>query len=165
MSNVYAVRFAHSILEKYWDRALPVDLLDIAEKLGVQVLPGNFSKGFFGSDDEISGTFQYVNGVPTCTINESHHINRQRFTLAHELGHFVLEHGEKCDDSKTLYRQNGHTDPVEIEANNFAAELLMPKTAVNVLIKDKGCGISELADWFQVSEQAMYFRLKNLGWL
>ena len=77
MSNVYAVRFAHSILEKYWDRTLPVDLLDIAEKLGVQVLPGNFSKGIFGSDDEISGTFQYVNGVPTCTINESHHINRQ----------------------------------------------------------------------------------------
>ncbi|MDO5769293.1 MAG: ImmA/IrrE family metallo-endopeptidase [Psychrobacter sp.] len=165
MSNAYAVRFARSILENYWDKTLPVNLTDIAEKLGVQVVYDSFSQGIFGSGDDISGTFKYVDGVPTCTVNINHHRNRQRFTLAHELGHFVLEHGEKSDNSQTLYRQNNHTDPVEIEANNFAAELLMPKTAISILIREESFGISELAEWFEVSEQAMYFRLKNLGWL
>lgn len=165
MSNLYAKKFARSILEEYWDRRLPVDLNGIAKKLGVAVEYSDFSKGIFNTGDDISGTFKYKDGVPTCTINVHHHPNRQRFTLAHELGHFVLEHGEKSDDSETLYRQNGHTDPVEIEANNFAAELLMPETAISILIKEGYTNISDLAGWFEVSEQAMYFRLKNLGWL
>ena len=161
----YAVEAARSILNRHWDGVLPVDLHEIAEKLNVKVKYDAFFENFFSSEPEISGMFTYVDNVPTCTINSRHHQNRQRFTLAHELGHFALQHGEKTDNKNTLYR-NGTTNPDEVEANAFAAELLMPKGVVRHLIVHEGIAdISELARTFLVSEQAMEIRLKNLGWV
>lgn len=161
----YAVEAARSILSRHWDGVLPVNLHEIAKKLNVKVEYDAFSKSLFSSEPEISGTLTFENNVPTCTINLHHHENRQRFTLAHELGHFALQHGAKTDNKNTLYR-NGTTNPDEVEANAFAAELLMPKAIVRNLIVHQGVAdISELAKIFLVSEQAMKIRLKNLGWI
>lgn len=161
----YAAETARNILERHWDGTLPVNLHDIAKKLNVEVVLDPFEQNFFSPEPEISGTFTYVNNVPTCTINSQHHKNRQRFTLAHELGHYVLHHGEKSDNKNTLYR-NGTTNPDEVEANAFAAELLMPKGIVRYLIVEQGItSISELAKSFMVSEQAMEIRLERLGWI
>lgn len=160
----YAINAARNVLERYWDGNLPVNLHDIAAKLNVAVTYDSFISNLFSGEPEISGTFKYVNNVPICTINERHHKNRQRFTLAHELGHYVLQHGEKTDNKDTLYR-NGTTNPDEVEANAFAAELLMPSGVLRYLLVDKGVtDISLLASQFVVSEQAMEIRLRSLGW-
>lgn len=161
----YAAETARKILSRYWDGKLPVDLELIAKKLSVEVKYDTFSDYLFSGQPEISGMFTYVGNIPTCTINSGHHVNRQRFTLAHELGHYALQHGEKTDNKNTLYR-NGDSNPDEIEANAFAAELLMPEGVVKYLIADKGLtDISELAQYFSVSEQAMEIRLRKLGWI
>lgn len=107
---------------------------------------------------------------------------RRRFTLAHELGHFCL-HTDKVksgfkDNRKTMSRSLSYWDPKESEANNFAAQLLMPSH----LILEHGQDIinqykahhddavmpvaeftSRLASLFKVSNKAMEYRLKNLG--
>lgn len=54
-------------------------------------------------------------------------------------------------------------DPIEVEANRFAAELLMPEAAVRHYVQHGIISISELARTFAVSEVAMKYRLKNLG--
>lgn len=108
-------------------------------------------------------------------INSTHHKNRQRFTIAHELGHYLLHKGEPTFIDRKFERINfrlGSTvnsaNIEEIEANQFAAELLMPH---EFLIKDiatiddleKGNLISDLSQRYQVSEQALTIRLTSLS--
>ena len=81
----------------------------------------------------------YVNeGTPIIGVNALHHPNRQRFTIAHECGHLILHkpqitkevHVDKALASPMLMRDSvsaAGVDEMEIEANLFAAELLMPK--------------------------------------
>ena len=101
------------------------------------------------------------------SINES--IERQRFTIAHELGHYASGHlvGNTTmfrDGTKSYSRDN--YDIQEYEANNYAAELLMPKYKVDFIIEQEGISdIREMAQIFKVSPTAMMIRLKNLGWV
>ncbi|MDP8100697.1 ImmA/IrrE family metallo-endopeptidase [Phocoenobacter atlanticus] len=151
------------ILDFYWDKELPVNLEAIATQLGVTV-----EKCLKIDDDwDISGKFTYVNGNPVCFVNTADIETRQRFTLAHELGHFVLRHGEHIDRTDSLYRNNNeYQDWREVEANIFAAELTMPRSALDFLIMKKNITrIDDLAREFGMSERAMYYRLKNTGWL
>jgi len=153
-------REAQQILGTAWDgRPLPVDPIQIARELGIKVYTAGLSEGVAGMlrkrpqlDPEI-----FVNG------NDS--LNRQRFTVAHELGHYVKhvaageEHWEHVDYRNAL--SGDGTDSDEIFANKFAAGLLMPKDAVERL-KREGLGVATLAAQFGVSEEAMNFRLTNL---
>ncbi|MCK9195010.1 MAG: ImmA/IrrE family metallo-endopeptidase, partial [Nevskia sp.] len=85
-----------------------------------------------------------------------------RFTIAHELGHHFLEHGERKRDTPSEFSASTF-DFVEAAANRFAADLLMPATAVTWLVENKGyVSIEALAREFLVSEVAMRYRLKNL---
>lgn len=94
-------------------------------------------------------------------VNKDHHPNPQRFTVAHELGHYMLNHGNKID---TLYPDINDSD--EIEANKFADELLMPSGVLRHLILKHGiANVTTLAHKFWVSEQTMLFRLKSLGFI
>lgn len=160
MSAVSVARYA---LDKYWDRALPVDIENIAHQMGVSI---NKTTGIDG-DWDISGKFSYEEGVPTCWVSITDTEQRQRFTLAHELGHFALNHGEQVDSTESLYRKTqGWQHSREREANAFAAEILMPKIAIDFLIEKKGItGIRALAQALNVSPVAMEYRLKNVGWL
>jgi len=114
-------------------------------------------------------------------INTSHHSVRQRFTIAHELGHFLLHHAQAVDEIhidrafELRFRDDlssQGTDIDEREANLFAAELLMPrhfiaKDLANIreidLINDDFA--KALADRYGTSSQAMLFRLANLGYM
>lgn len=108
-------------------------------------------------------------------VNSLHPKSRQRFTIAHELGHLELhETGEIHIDHRFLARRRDGVsslaiDQDEIEANNFAAELLMPKFMLeNDLAKLQVDYEDEelprwLADRYKVSLQAMAIRLSNLG--
>ncbi|AKG07771.1 hypothetical protein AAX06_05945 [Moraxella bovoculi] len=160
-----ATRYAQSVLEKYWDRKLPINLEKIIENIQKSMNKSDINFSYESLDEGISGSINYdkTNECFHIKVNNNKHIHHQRFTLAHELGHYALSHGEKYDNEKTLFR-NGHSDPDEVEANAFAAEILMPKVVVNMLIFEEGIvEVQSLANIFKVSELAMRYRLKNLG--
>ncbi|MGL6493539.1 ImmA/IrrE family metallo-endopeptidase [Aeromonas veronii] len=105
-------------------------------------------------------------------VNKNHHPNRQRFTIAHELGHFIHHRsliGDGINDNK-LYRSTNQgkyfnqniTLGHEKEANTFAASLLMPREVV-IECRRKGMSIKEMADYFRVSQAAMSYRLQGFG--
>lgn len=132
---------------------------------------------FPGDDGEVSGML-YQDGQHTIIgVNQSHFQTRQRFTIAHELGHLLLhpvDHLHLDRDFRVAWRDGRSaqaTDIKEIEANQFAAELLMPAFMLRqelegqtVDIEDDGC-IKKLAGQYEVSLQAMIFRLTNLGFI
>lgn len=147
---------AREVLDKFWDLELPVNVDHIAKALKARV---EYVQGV-----DYSGWFDYENGQPIIRINRNEPEVRRRFTLAHELGHFQIGHegGIPRDrpDSFSLDNKN----PLEIAANRFAAELLMPERAVRFLVFDRGMKLlSELAKAANVSQVAMQFRLQNLG--
>jgi len=151
-------RIAQSYLEQHWNKELPVDPVAIAKAAGVRV----FTNPDMGS---YAGWFYDHEGVPTIEYNGRDPLVRQRFTIAHELGHFALKHGPRPRDSADAFSLNNY-DPVETDANKFAAELLMPAAVVNGMIRTHGItDFERLSHMFNTSGVAMKFRLRNLGWL
>ena len=92
---------------------------------------------------------------------------RRRFTLAHEIGHWVCQcdEGVSAPPEPILCRPAdmaaGPDASLEHEANNFAASLLMPEAAIRAAAAD-GMDCGEAASWFSVSEIAMEWRYFNL---
>ena len=87
-------------------------------------------------DDELSGMCFYKDAVAFVGVNARHAPNRQRFTIAHEIGHIllhqdVLQKGAHVDKTITMLRRDGESAQgsvlIEIQANQFAAALLMPE--------------------------------------
>jgi Zn-dependent peptidase ImmA (M78 family) len=118
---------------------------------------------------------RHDNGA-TVGVNSLHAAVRQRFTIAHEIGHYVLHRRRRFIDEVWVdyrdERASAGTYKQEVEANGFAAELLMPedlvKRSLGRLI-DSGLELSgsdvaaSLADEFDVSTEAMSHRLTNLA--
>ncbi|HVE68784.1 MAG TPA: ImmA/IrrE family metallo-endopeptidase [Solirubrobacteraceae bacterium] len=167
-----ADRDAQQILERVWiagpeldDVKLPVDPFHIARELGLQV----YTDRSLAAD--VSGMLVKRAGYddPEILLNAGDSRNRQRFTCAHELGHYTKrtqtgDEGpwEYVDRRDTLSTQGKNAD--EIYANQFAAALLMP--AETVRRRAQGSVVATaLAFEFGVSADAMTFRLKNLGLL
>jgi Zn-dependent peptidase ImmA (M78 family) len=113
-------------------------------------------------------------------VNSSQHSLRQRFSMAHELGHFLLHENESIHfdyKSKILLRDETSskgTDVREKEANLFAAELLMPTKFLKQdfkeidsidFLEETEINLENLARKYEVSAQAMTFRLAYLGYL
>lgn len=86
---------------------------------------------------------------------------RLRFTIAHEIGHFLLHPGRAISERGGTTNQA--TARLEREADQFAAELLMPEHLVRQALLDDGADARRLADRFDVSAQAMSLRLRHLG--
>lgn len=157
---------AAELLRKHGLFAVPVDVTAVAERIGASVV-------FEDLDDDVSGFLLREKGVSTIAVNKQHHPNRQRFTLAHECGHLFL-HADKGDRlwlDKTLFFRDGSSSTgdqfAEIEANQFAAGLLMPEELiVGMLGKERlisEIDVVRLAMRFEVSERAMTVRLISLG--
>ena len=144
-----------------------VNVFRVIEENGIKLV-------FEDMDDSDSGLLLIEGGKATIAINKSHHTNRQRFTAAHECGHYFLHRG---DGDKQLFvdqafargaTASAGTDSIEIEANQFAAELLMPEEMVRESVGGQSLSdldISLLALRFEVSEQAMTLRLVKLDLL
>jgi Zn-dependent peptidase ImmA (M78 family) len=96
-------------------------------------------------------------------VNASEGFRRKRFTVAHEIAHYIL-HLDKIGDELTddaMYR-SGLSTREEVQANNLAADIIMPISLIRQL---QGLGmdsVSALADALQVSEPAMRVRLSYL---
>lgn len=148
----------------------PVPIERIANKLGAQLR-------YSPLDDEISGMVYIKEGTPIIGINSLHHPNRQRFTLSHETAHLILHKNEITKEIHVdkefpmLMRDSVSSsgkDRMEIEANAFAAELLMPEEFLIKALGGKGFDIDDdemvnkLAKQFKVSKSAMRFRLGKL---
>jgi Zn-dependent peptidase ImmA (M78 family) len=156
-------RTVKSVLDSYWDGVLPVNPDVIAQQLGINVLPLNSER-----NPNVSGMAEILSdGRKMIGYNKFDSHSRIRFTVAHELAHHVLGHTARYSRCLRDYSTNSNPENpwVETEANRFAAELLMPGDAVNMLVKREGVtDINKLAYYFDVSEKAMYWRLKNLGY-
>jgi Zn-dependent peptidase ImmA (M78 family) len=117
-------------------------------------------------DSGVSGVIQKKAGRDAAIyLNDKDHPNRQRFTCAHELGHYVNHTNNGVLDYEFVdYRDQlaaEGTDPEEVYANRFAAALLMPAGEVRTL-KRGGYDLVQLAYRFRVSEEAMTIRLASL---
>lgn len=139
---------------------LPIDPVRIANVLGIDVFVANMRAN-------VSGTLQKKQGEdPIIYLNRTDSDNRQRFTCAHELGHYVRRTADgDADydfvDARDQLASMG-THPEEVYANQFAAALLMPADLVR-LEHRRGLGPVRLAVRFGVSDDAMGYRLKTLG--
>jgi Zn-dependent peptidase ImmA (M78 family) len=159
------------LLAKLKIHTIPVPVTKIAKSLGaiIQVSP---------LDDELSGLILIKNNTPIIGVNSQHHINRQRFTIAHEIGHlmlhrhFISNHIHVDRIFPALMRDSRSAtgiDLIEREANQFAAGLLMPDDKLVEYFGDKQFDIDDdepiekIAKKFQVSKQAMMYRMRNLG--
>jgi len=167
-------RIAQQILTEAGVAGPPVDVQAIARRLDARV------HRVADEAEDVSGFLlrDPVGDITLIGVNARHHRWRQRFTVAHELGHLCLHQTERLHvDGKRGYsvvrRSTASSlgaDPKEIEANVFAAELLMP---VDFLEEDVSSDrfaslsgrelVKELARRYQVSQAAMRFRLSNLG--
>lgn len=125
-------------------------------------------------DGDVSGMLLRRDGRTIIGINSTHARTRQRFSIAHEIGHVLLHEKESFHIDKIHplrfrdKRSSTGKDVPEIEANQFAAELLMPEEFIardlaqyaNV---DLELAIAKMAENYEVSEQAMTIRLTSLG--
>lgn len=113
-----------------------------------------------------SGQLKYVNGVWTISINRDHNKKRQRFTLAHELAHYILHKEKNSEFKDAVFFRDEVLDSMEFKANEFASELLMPENLVRNTIDNQGIrNIGQLADKFGVSAAAMKYRILSLGYV
>jgi Zn-dependent peptidase ImmA (M78 family) len=152
-----ATQAANTILAEHWGDKVPVDPARIARKLGI-----NVENAFLDAD--VAGAIEKrPDGQVRIYLNREDHPNRQRFTCAHEIGHFV-QHGEE-DFEFVDYRDMTASlgvDEDERYANAFAAALLMPEKEMRRL-KSIGMNQRDMKEVFGVSEAALVNRLKNLG--
>jgi Zn-dependent peptidase ImmA (M78 family) len=160
---------ARELLESQGIRSAPIPVEKIAKALGVQLR-------FSPLDEELSGMVYVKDGTPIIGVNALHHPNRQRFTIAHELGHYML-HRELLSSEvhvdkqfKILMRDTNSstgTDAIEIEANKFAAELLLPSFLIDDLLANSTFDIDDpeplekLAKKFRVSKQMLEYKMRG----
>lgn len=132
--------------------------------------------------DEISGMLVPLNEAAgkrrwAILVNAAHAPVRQRFTIAHELGHLLLHgyqtaHADKNFKIRLRDTQSSQGSVFEeIEANRFAAELLMPEAVLTRMLRDHALEYADeasdgelerLAALFEVSKQAFSIRLSSL---
>lgn len=151
MSAEYCRTRARQLLEQIGVTTPPVDPAAIARSLGLTVTFVNRGGGFDG---------QLLRERMLIEVNASRPETRRRFTIAHEIGHYQLQHNPVLcvtDDRST-------SDPTKVnerQANAFGSELLMPEPWVRDQWR-RLKNIQSMANAFRVSDQAMYYRLDDL---
>ena len=147
---------------------LPVDIYAIARAYNIDVKE-------VALEDSVSGVLVIKNGRAIIGVNETHLPSRQRFTIAHEVGHYLLHRDFSdvfVDASPVFFRDGRSSDGTvlqEVQANAFAAELLMPEIVLRRELRDRpvdafdDLALRQLAMRFGVSVQALTIRLTRLG--
>lgn len=146
---------------------VPVERIIKSRKIVLQYAP---------LEEDLSGMAYIKDGVGIIGVNALHHPNRQRFSAAHELAHHIL-HADVIREAvhvdkgiRVLFRDDVSslgTEPMEIQANAFAAELLIPGDLLATALEGGGVDIEDearieaLARRFRVSSAAMRFRLSR----
>ncbi|WP_282160377.1 ImmA/IrrE family metallo-endopeptidase [Ulvibacterium marinum] len=166
---------ASKLLDSLGIRYTPIPIKKIVKELSIKL-------NAYDLGNEVSGALVIENDNARIGYNPSESEVRQRFTIAHELGHYILHKGEKkdglfVDNVKVMFRRQNSTVrelKQEREANAFAASILMPIDLIekefdnlyeegDFLTDDKM--VKSLASTFKVSAIAMTYRLINLGYI
>jgi Zn-dependent peptidase ImmA (M78 family) len=169
MLNKRIEKHAQRLLSELNIDTLPIPIHKVVESRGINMKAYDLGEG-------ISGLLVVEGGKGTIGYNPGEPTVRQRFTIAHELGHFELHKDEDelfVDKTfKVLFRdQNSSKGEIvrEQEANAFAAALLMPEHLIRQEIQKNSFDLNDedamkkLAKAFNVSSSAMTFRISNLG--
>lgn len=165
---------AAELLAEYGAIRIPVPVESLAQHAQTVITYEPF-------EPDVSGLlYQEAGQIPIIGVNSATSANRQRFTIAHELGHLRCGHdGQTLILDRTVQvnwrdrTSSAATDQQEIDANAFAAALLMPASQVRERLNELVHGrpltddqlVARLAKTFAVSRQAMEYRLANLGLL
>ncbi len=175
MSVQSAKAEVETLIERLGITAPPVNIEAIAKRLGLTVVYEDLGP-------DVSGLLVSKGNDAYVFIQRSDHAHRRRFSIAHEVAHFVLRH--QFDGGRHVHVDRGHfisqrgprasagIDPKEIEANQFAACLLMPSKLIRDSVRATAGEmplldhhVSSLAREYEVSDQAMTIRLTTLGLL
>ncbi|MBB3701251.1 ImmA/IrrE family metallo-endopeptidase [Flammeovirga yaeyamensis] len=162
---------ADELLKQFNIERAHVNVEKIIKDLGIHIEYGEIG-------DTVSGFLLSKDGKDTIAVNHSQSEERQRFTLAHELGHFLFHRKGQYDDifiSNIHFRNEKSSTGEhrkEREANSFAAAILMPEQFIENEIEKIELNniqsveaiVKSLAKTFKVSEVAMTYRLVNLGY-
>jgi len=141
------------ILRELGITAPPIDAEEIATALGVRV-------GYRGWAPW-AGKLSVERDRPVILVTQLGQTEaRQRFTIAHELGHLLRD--EPLDEAFRGHDAQRNSDR-EVRANRFAAALLMPLWMLDYAVPAMKGDLGKLAAAFGVSEQAMAFRLEKWG--
>lgn len=139
-------------------RSAPVKVGAVAAEFGLTVLRSDLPVGISGMLSRDSNDREKW----IIRVNRHEHKHRQRFTIAHEIAHFLL-HRDEIDEGITddSFYRSGLSERREWEANKLAADILMPWALVRSLANEGKVTASELASALEVSEAAMNIRLGN----
>jgi Zn-dependent peptidase ImmA (M78 family) len=158
----YARKMARKVIKDYGLSEVPTDLQKIFRSLGLEYIELNDPK-------DIDGAIIEIEDKPKIAVlNKARPIQRQRFTLAHELGHIFLQHTQRDIYDPEAEREKEEYDsvvshkkpPAEVEADVFASELLVPLDQIKKLEKDID-NVGKMAEIFNVSKQAMALAVMN----
>jgi len=173
MTNIQkAITTAQRLLKKY-NLHPPINVKQLIETMGITVIEIPFN------NPGVSGCIKRSskNGQPVIIVNKNHMETRKRFTLAHELAHAILHSTNDLHvDTEQIYFRDENSqlaeDIKEIQANQFAAELLMPKHLLTEDIKKETAKINikehlniiidKLKEKYNVSTEAMTIRIGNI---
>jgi len=167
--QTYRRRKIHETCNEIWGNyslTPGFDVEELLEEMGIKYKAESLS-------NSISAVLIIKSGKKLVTVNSNHPTTRQRFSISHELGHLFLDHKKNFDlneQSKIFYRDTVSSlgiDTDEIEANYFAACLLMPESEIksNVIeFLSFEENVEMLSDKFVVSAAAMTLRLSFLGY-
>jgi hypothetical protein len=126
MADDIIAKTAEEVLRSLGMWRLPVDPLQIADEEGIKVKPGEYSDGFDARIEYFPMFRRFGIYYRAVGVNEG----RMRFSLGHELGHYYLpHHRERLEKGESHNSESDFKsrDPLEHEADQFAAELLMPR--------------------------------------
>lgn len=145
-----------------FQKTAPVNVHDIAAAFGIEV------RSDLALPDDISGKIERVGLFRDryrITTNGKHSSTRQRFTIAHELAHYVLHRSMIGDGivDDAMYRSNRPGwDDIERQANSYAATILMPARLVREKYRAKVVATTDMAAVFDVSYDVARIRMKEL---
>ncbi len=170
MKKKEVLKRAEAFCNQHNITAYPVRIVELCEKYDFSVLGLNLTpdvSGIIIAQDENIDKF---NTNKLIAVNLADSAKRRRFTIAHELAHYILHRNN--ENEVFAHRDAGQTSSLEVEANTFASAILMPEQLVYDSLSYLGDNwkkmpdsilCKHIADDFVVSTQAARVRLEQLG--
>ncbi|WP_030527731.1 ImmA/IrrE family metallo-endopeptidase [Phycicoccus jejuensis] len=154
LTNAAIRQYAERVGEHHeiYDRAGTADLHDLVRRLGGRLAIGDSKESL-----HVNAPGDFVIYLPRLTSSR-----RDRFTIAHELGHYFLHYLHPGSETAASFGR-GERNPVETQANVFASSLLMPERVFREAWRLKDGDVHALARQFEVSPAAVAVRAQVLG--
>lgn len=150
----YNITNAEDLLRQFDNIQYPINLNLILDRLNLRLEEKELS-------NDISGILDLDNN--TIIVERRHSRERQHFTIAHEIAHYCLHKNQDSLFEDKIFFRGIDNNSIEYQANNFAGELLMPKSEFLSQIENGNKSIVGLAQHFGVSTLAIRVRAKNLN--